>query len=186
MPVNTGPALPRTIIRRESLPPSRFLHDDRLPGSRASSGHIREEDELKFGSQSSLLSSNSGGNHHSSGKTINGTSFMQYWLPTPGGKLSWMKCFVWCWLLYTILFYRTRAGASTKCRKSPTRTKYSINDLMSSSRSTKFSPPWFTTLWTKMLNPSTNFPSPPTVRSYALHVDNGRNDRLFRNVNGRW
>lgn len=65
MPVNTGPVLPRTIIRRESLPPSRLIHDDRLPGSRASSGHIREEDELRFGSQSSLLSSNSGGNHHS-------------------------------------------------------------------------------------------------------------------------
>lgn len=33
----------------------------RLPNSRASSSHIREEDELHFGSQSSLLSSNSGG-----------------------------------------------------------------------------------------------------------------------------
>lgn len=71
MPVNTGPVLPRTIIRRESLPPSRYMIEDRLPGSRgSSSGHIREEDELRFGSQSSLLSSNSGGNHHSSGKIV--------------------------------------------------------------------------------------------------------------------
>lgn len=70
MPVNTGPVLPRTIIRRESLPPSRFTQDGQ-PSSRASSGHIREEDELHFGSQSSLLSSNSGDNHHSSGKYIN-------------------------------------------------------------------------------------------------------------------
>lgn len=69
MPVNSGPVLPRTIIRRESLPPSRFTTEG-LPGSRASSGHIREEDELHFGSQSSLLSSNSGGNHHSSGSLL--------------------------------------------------------------------------------------------------------------------
>lgn len=37
----------------------------RLPNSCASSSHIREEDELHFGSQSSLLSSNSGDQPHS-------------------------------------------------------------------------------------------------------------------------
>lgn len=66
MPVDSGPTLPRTVIRRESLPPSRFqLPEIRLSNSRASSSHIREEDELHFGSQSSLLSSNSGGQPNS-------------------------------------------------------------------------------------------------------------------------
>lgn len=69
MPVNTGPILPRTIIRRESLPmPNRYATPEvRVSNSRASSSHIREEDELQFGSQTSLLSSNSGGRPHSSG-----------------------------------------------------------------------------------------------------------------------
>lgn len=71
VPVNMEQSLPRTIYRRESLPTGRGIPFGRSPvspqtESRASSG-LREEDELlKFGSQSSDISSNSP--HHSSGK----------------------------------------------------------------------------------------------------------------------
>jgi curli biogenesis system outer membrane secretion channel CsgG len=66
------PSLPRTIYRRESLPTGRATSSGRSPispvqnESRTSSG-LREEDELmKFGSQSSIVSSNSP--HFSSGE----------------------------------------------------------------------------------------------------------------------
>ncbi|KAF2901887.1 hypothetical protein ILUMI_04298 [Ignelater luminosus] len=67
--------LPRTIYRRESLPtnrraptPSGRSTVSPVPTeSRTSSDHLREEDELmKYGSQSSLLSSSSGGQPRSS------------------------------------------------------------------------------------------------------------------------
>ncbi|XP_018565805.1 uncharacterized protein LOC108906859 [Anoplophora glabripennis] len=69
VPVNMEQSLPRTIYRRESLPTGRGIPFGRSPvspqtESRASSG-LREEDELlKYGSQSSDVSSNSP--HHSS------------------------------------------------------------------------------------------------------------------------
>lgn len=73
VPVNMEPPLPRTIYRRESLPTGRAVSSGRSPmspiqiESRTSSG-LREEDELmKFGSQSSIISSNSP--HLSSGLT---------------------------------------------------------------------------------------------------------------------
>ncbi|KAJ8955789.1 hypothetical protein NQ314_006838, partial [Rhamnusium bicolor] len=68
VPVNMEQSLPRTIYRRESLPTGRGIPFGRSPvspqtESRASSG-LREEDELlRYGSQSSDLSSNSP--HHS-------------------------------------------------------------------------------------------------------------------------
>ncbi|XP_044270346.1 cAMP-specific 3',5'-cyclic phosphodiesterase 4A-like isoform X2 [Tribolium madens] len=65
VPVNMEPSLPRTIYRRESLPAGRAASSGRSPispvqnESRTSSG-LREEDELmKFGSQSSIISSTS-------------------------------------------------------------------------------------------------------------------------------
>lgn len=79
VPVNMEPPLPRTIYRRESLPVSRAaLAAGRSPispvqiESRTSSG-LREEDELmKFGSQSSLLSSSP---HLSSGILLSSSIF---------------------------------------------------------------------------------------------------------------
>ncbi|KRT80823.1 hypothetical protein AMK59_5724 [Oryctes borbonicus] len=74
VPVNMEPLLPRTIYRRESLPIGRSPSAQSAkspnspvpPDSRVSSG-LREEDELlRFGSQTSLYSSSSGGLHHSS------------------------------------------------------------------------------------------------------------------------
>lgn len=71
VPVNMEPTLPRTIYRRESLPTGRGMTVGRTPASpqtesRASSG-LREEDELlRYGSQSSDISSSSP--HHSSSK----------------------------------------------------------------------------------------------------------------------
>lgn len=80
VPVNMEqPPLPRTIYRRESLPtnrraptPSGRSTVSPVPTeSRTSSDHLREEDELmKYGSQSSLLSSSSGGQPRSSGRFI--------------------------------------------------------------------------------------------------------------------
>nr|CAI5848594.1 unnamed protein product [Callosobruchus analis] len=69
VPVNIEQSLPRTIYRRESLPTGRGTAFARSPvspqtESRASSG-LREEDELlRYGSQSSDISSSSP--HHSS------------------------------------------------------------------------------------------------------------------------
>ncbi|KAI4471055.1 cyclic nucleotide phosphodiesterase [Holotrichia oblita] len=74
VPVNMEPLLPRTIYRRESLPIGRSPsaqsgkspNSPVPPESRVSSG-LREEDELlRFGSQTSLFSSSSGGLHQSS------------------------------------------------------------------------------------------------------------------------
>ncbi|KAK9712247.1 3prime5prime-cyclic nucleotide phosphodiesterase [Popillia japonica] len=71
VPVNMEPLLPRTIYRRESLPIGRSPsaqsgkspNSPIPPESRVSSG-LREEDELlRFGSQTSLFSSSSGGLH---------------------------------------------------------------------------------------------------------------------------
>ncbi|KAK4877399.1 hypothetical protein RN001_009905 [Aquatica leii] len=76
VPVNMEqPPISRTIYRRESLPnhrntptPSgRSTVSPVLTDSRTSSDHLREEDELmRFGSQSSILSSSSGGHPKSS------------------------------------------------------------------------------------------------------------------------
>lgn len=78
VPVNMEPLLPRTIYRRESLPIGRSPsaqsgkspNSPIPPESRVSSG-LREEDELlRFGSQTSLFSSSSGGLHQYSGKEV--------------------------------------------------------------------------------------------------------------------
>lgn len=73
VPVNTEPTLPRTIYRRESLPSGRGSLPGRSPvspvptDSRASSGLHEEHELMKFGSQTSIISS--GSPHHSSGNT---------------------------------------------------------------------------------------------------------------------
>ncbi|XP_031349176.1 uncharacterized protein LOC116175186 isoform X3 [Photinus pyralis] len=88
VPVNMEqPPIPRTIYRRESLPANRNIPTPSgrstvspvLTDSRTSSEHLREEDELmKFGSQSSILSWSSGGQQKSSAgrlsSVLHGTS----------------------------------------------------------------------------------------------------------------
>lgn len=79
VPVNIEPTLPRTIYRRESLPIGRGAQSQTqsgrstvspVPTESRGSTSLKEEDELmRFGSQTSSLSSSSP-HYHSSGKEI--------------------------------------------------------------------------------------------------------------------